>query len=57
MIIMGLAFVIGMPIFYGLFGFLGGLIAGLIANLSFGILGPLEVEIKGLKMGYDDDPI
>ena len=38
--------VIALPIFYGILGFVGGLIFGLIGNLALGISGGIELKVK-----------
>jgi hypothetical protein len=43
---MGLAMMIGIPLFYGAFGFVFGLIYALIINFVLGLIGGLEVEFK-----------
>ena len=41
---MGLGFAIAAPIFYGILGFVGGLLTGWLFNLAAGFVGGLEVE-------------
>lgn len=41
----GLLFVCGLPFLYGLMGFIGGAIIGLVYNFSAGRLGGIEVEL------------
>jgi hypothetical protein len=41
---MGLGFAIAAPIFYGILGFLGGLLTGWLFNLAAGFVGGLEIE-------------
>ena len=40
----GIAAIIVMPILYGLFGFIGGLISGAFYNLFAGLVGGVEIE-------------
>ena len=41
---MGIGFAIAAPIFYGILGFLGGLLTGWLFNLAAGFVGGLEIE-------------
>lgn len=43
---MGIGAAIIFPIFYGLFGFIGGLITGWLFNLAAGFVGGLEIETQ-----------
>ena len=43
---MGLGMAIAAPIFYGLIGFIGGLLTGWLFNLSAGFVGGLEIETQ-----------
>jgi hypothetical protein len=43
---MGLGMAIAAPIFYGLLGFIGGLISGWLFNLAAGFVGGLEIETQ-----------
>jgi hypothetical protein len=43
---MGLGMAIFAPIFYGLVGFIGGLICGWLFNLAAGFVGGLEIETQ-----------
>ena len=47
-IVMGLLFMIGLPIFYGLIGFVFGAIGALIYNLFAGIVGGVEIEVESI---------
>jgi len=42
----GIGAIIALPIFYGILGFVGGLIFGLIGNLALRISGGLELQVK-----------
>ncbi len=44
-ILVGGGAVIALPLVYGLFGFLGGLVVGTIYNFVAGIVGGLEIEV------------
>jgi hypothetical protein len=43
---MGLGMAIAAPIFYGVLGFIGGLISGWLFNLAAGFVGGLEIETQ-----------
>jgi len=43
---MGLGMAIAAPIFYGVLGFIGGLLTGWLFNLAAGFVGGLEVETQ-----------
>ena len=43
---MGLGFAIAAPIFYGIMGFIGGLLTAWLFNLSAGFVGGLEIETQ-----------
>ena len=51
--IFGVGAIILLPIFYGIFGFLGGMLVALIFNVVSGIVGGLELEVDGPALeGY-----
>ena len=43
----GVGAIVILPIFYGVFGFLGGLLTALLFNLVAGVAGGLEIEVEG----------
>ena len=43
---MGLAMAIGAPIFYGVMGFIGGILSAFLFNLAAGFVGGLEIETQ-----------
>ena len=45
-LVFGIGAIIAFPIFYGILGFIGGLIFGLIGNLALRISGGLELKVK-----------
>ncbi len=47
-IIAGLLLMIGIPIFYGAFGFVFGAIGALIYNIFAGIAGGIEIEVENI---------
>lgn len=48
-IIFGLAIMIGLPIFYGVMGFIGGCIGALLYNLFAGMVGGIEIEVENVQ--------
>ncbi len=55
-IVIGLLFMIGFPIFYGLVGFIAGAIAALVYNGAAGIIGGVKFELEGVQQGYAPPP-
>lgn len=47
-IIVGLLVMIGIPIFYGVIGFIGGAIGALLYNLFAGMVGGIEIEVENV---------
>jgi hypothetical protein len=47
-IIIGLMVMIGLPIFYGIIGFVAGSIGALVYNLFAGIVGGIEIEVENV---------
>lgn len=47
-IVMGLVVMIGLPIFYGVIGFVAGVIGALLYNLFAGIVGGIEIEVENI---------
>ena len=43
---MGLGLAVMLPIFYGLLGFIGGLLMGWLYNLAAGFVGGIELEMQ-----------
>ncbi|HYE13997.1 MAG TPA: hypothetical protein VD968_06110 [Pyrinomonadaceae bacterium] len=54
--IIGLFYMIGLPIMYGVIGFIGGAITALIYNVASGVLGGLELELENADTGYTAPP-
>ena len=44
--VFGVGSIIILPLFYGVMGFIGGLITGLIYNVAAGLVGGLELELE-----------
>ena len=47
-VVFGLLFMIGLPIFYGGIGFVGGAIGALLYNLFAGFVGGIEIEVENV---------
>lgn len=47
-VVIGLAIMIGLPIFYGIMGFIFGAISALVYNLFSGIVGGVEIEVENV---------
>ena len=45
-IVIGLLVMIGLPIFYGVIGFIAGAIGALLYNLFAGMVGGIEIEVE-----------
>ena len=52
----GIAMMIGIPIFYGVLGFIGGLITGVVYNLAAGVVGGLKLELESTAVTYAPPP-
>ena len=55
-IVIGVAFMIGMPIFYAILGFIVGCIWALIYNGAAGIVGGIKFELEGVQDEYAPPP-
>jgi hypothetical protein len=55
-VVMGLAFMIGMPLFYGFIGFVAGAIGSLIYNALSGLIGGVKFELEGVQQEYASPP-
>lgn len=47
-ILFGLLVMIGIPIMYAIFGFIGGAIGALIYNIFAGLVGGVEIEVENI---------
>lgn len=54
--VVGLFYMIGLPIMYGVIGFIGGAVTALIYNVASGVLGGLEMELENADAGYNEPP-
>lgn len=48
-IVMGIVFMIGGPILYTIFGFIGGAVGALIYNLFAKLVGGIEIEVESIQ--------
>jgi len=55
-IVIGLVMMIAFPIFYGVMGFIGGAIGGLIYNLAAGVVGGIKLELEATTPQYAAPP-
>jgi hypothetical protein len=55
-VVMGLAMMIGFPIFYGILGLIMGAIGALIYNAVAGIIGGVKFELEGVQDEYAPPP-
>lgn len=52
----GIFYMIGLPIIYGILGFIFGAIGALIYNMAAGIIGGLEMELDNVELSYTQPP-
>ena len=55
-VVIGVVMMIGIPIFYGVFGFIGGAIGALIYNAMSGIIGGVKFELEAVHQEYAPPP-
>jgi len=55
-VVMGIAMMIGLPLFYGVLGFISGAIGALIYNAVAGIIGGIKFELEGVQQDYAPPP-
>lgn len=48
-VLLGIGIMIGLPIFYGVIGFIGGALAALVYNIFSGIIGGVEIEVESVN--------
>jgi hypothetical protein len=53
---MGIFYMVGLPIMYGVIGFIFGAIGALIYNVAAGIIGGVEMELENAEAGYAPPP-
>ena len=47
-VIMGILFMIGIPVLYGVIGFFAGAISALVYNIFSGMVGGIEIEVENV---------
>ncbi|HYH85465.1 MAG TPA: hypothetical protein VEX60_08275, partial [Pyrinomonadaceae bacterium] len=55
-IVIGLFAMIGVPIFYGIIGFIFGAIGALVYNVASGFVGGIELELEAVANEYAAPP-
>ncbi|HKE56165.1 MAG TPA: hypothetical protein VKB46_05680 [Pyrinomonadaceae bacterium] len=55
-IVMGIGFMIGLPIVYTVVGFIGGCIGALVYNGAAGMIGGVKFELEGVNPEYTPPP-
>ena len=55
-VVIGVIMMIGIPLFYGVLGFIGGLIAALIYNAMAGIIGGIKFDLEAVHEDYAPPP-
>ena len=55
-VVMGVIMMIALPIMYGVFGFIGGIIGALIYNAASGIIGGVKFELEAVQQEYAPPP-
>jgi hypothetical protein len=55
-IVAGLVIMIAFPIFYGIMGFIGGAIGGLVYNIAAGVVGGIKLELETNTPQYAPPP-
>ena len=55
-VIIGLAFMIGFPIIYGIMGFIIGCIWAVVYNLAAGVVGGIKFDLEGVAPTYAPPP-
>jgi hypothetical protein len=55
-VVIGIGAMIGVPLFYGVLGFIMGAIGALIYNAVSGIIGGIKFELEGVQQDYGAPP-
>ncbi len=55
-VLLGLLFMIGIPLFYGVLGFIIGPLGGFIYNAASKYIGGIELEIESASASHDSPP-
>ncbi len=48
-VVLGIGIMIGLPIFYGVLGFILGALSALVYNIFSGIVGGIEIEVESVN--------
>lgn len=48
-VVLGIGIMIGLPILYGVLGFIGGALGALVYNIFSGIVGGIEIEVESIN--------
>ena len=52
----GLIMMVAIPVTYGILGFIGGLLGGVVYNVAAGFVGGIELELENTEGGYAAPP-
>ena len=55
-VVVGIAMMVGIPIFYGILGFVMGAIGALVYNALSGIIGGVKFDLEGVQQEYAPPP-
>lgn len=55
-IVVGLVMMVGIPIFYGVMGFIGGAISAVVYNVAAGFVGGVELGLEDTERAYAAPP-
>jgi len=55
-VVIGLIIMIAVPVFYGILGFVGGMIGALVYNLAAGVVGGVRFELESATPAYAPPP-
>ena len=55
-LVIGILMMVGVPIFYGVLGFIFGALGGVIYNVAAGFVGGVELELENMDDGYQPPP-
>jgi hypothetical protein len=55
-IVIGVVMMVAIPIFYGVLGFIFGLIGGFVYNLAAGVVGGIKLDLEATTTGYAPPP-
>src|SRR3982750_1979665 len=55
-VVVGLVMMIAIPIFYGVLGFIVGMISGFVYNIAAGVVGGVKLELESTSVPYSPPP-